>query len=63
MPTPNATDKKIIILSGPNGAGKTTFTRAFLPQEAGVLRFINADMIAAGLAPFPLKAPPFKLDD
>ena len=44
--------KKIIILAGPNGAGKTTFARAFLPVEAGVPRFINADQIAAGLAAF-----------
>ena len=44
--------KKIIILAGPNGAGKTTFARAFLPAEAGVPRFINADQIAAGLAAF-----------
>ena len=44
--------KKIIILAGPNGAGKTTFARSFLSQEAGVPRFINADLIAAGLAPF-----------
>lgn len=44
--------KKIIILAGPNGAGKTTFARSFLPVEADVPRFINADLIAAGLAPF-----------
>ncbi len=44
--------KKIIIIAGPNGAGKTTFARAFLPAEAGVPRFINADAIAAGLAAF-----------
>lgn len=44
--------KKIIILGGPNGAGKTTFARTFLPEEAGLPRFINADLIAAGLAPF-----------
>ena len=44
--------KKIIIIAGPNGAGKTTFARAFLPMEAGVPRFINADAIAAGLAAF-----------
>jgi predicted ABC-type ATPase len=43
----------IIILAGPNGAGKTTFARSFLPQEANCLRFINADLIAAGLSPFP----------
>lgn len=44
--------KKIIIIAGPNGAGKTTFARDFLPAEAHTLRFINADLIAAGLAPF-----------
>lgn len=44
--------KRIIIVAGPNGAGKTTFARSFLPKEAQLLRFINADLIAAGLAPF-----------
>ncbi len=44
--------KKIIIIAGPNGAGKTSFARTFLPQEAQCLRFINADLIAAGLSPF-----------
>jgi predicted ABC-type ATPase len=46
------TDKKIIIIAGPNGAGKTTFARSFLPVEARLPRFINADLIAAGLSPF-----------
>lgn len=44
--------KKIIIIAGPNGAGKTTFARNFLPAEAQTLKFINADLIAAGLSPF-----------
>jgi predicted ABC-type ATPase len=44
--------KKIIVIAGPNGAGKTTFARAFLPKEADCPRFINADLIAAGLSPF-----------
>jgi predicted ABC-type ATPase len=44
--------KKIIIIAGPNGAGKTTFARSFLPAEADCPRFINADLIAAGLSPF-----------
>ena len=44
--------KKIIVIAGPNGAGKTTFAQKFLPAEAKTLRFINADLIAAGLAPF-----------
>ena len=46
------TGKKIIIIAGPNGAGKTTFARSFLPQDAQCPRFINADLIAAGLSPF-----------
>ena len=45
-------DKKVIIFAGPNGAGKTTFARTFLPAEAGVPIFVNADLIAAGLSPF-----------
>ena len=44
--------KIIIIIAGPNGAGKTTFAREFLPHEAAVLQFVNADLIAAGLSPF-----------
>lgn len=44
--------KKIIIIAGPNGAGKTTFAEEFLPKEAGCSTFVNADLIAAGLAPF-----------
>lgn len=44
--------KKIIIIAGPNGAGKTTFAEEFLPKEAGCPTFVNADLIAAGLAPF-----------
>lgn len=44
--------RKIIIIAGPNGAGKTTFARSFLPEEAQCPRFINADLIAAGLSPF-----------
>jgi predicted ABC-type ATPase len=44
--------KKIIIIAGPNGAGKTTFARTFLPLEADCPRFINADLIAAGISPF-----------
>ncbi len=44
--------RKVIIIAGPNGAGKTTFARMFLPAEAQCPRFINADLIAAGLSPF-----------
>jgi predicted ABC-type ATPase len=44
--------KRILIIAGPNGAGKTTFAMEFLPREAGIESFINADLIAAGLSPF-----------
>lgn len=47
-----ADNKRVIIIAGPNGAGKTTFAREFLPNEAKCPIFINADLIAAGLAPF-----------
>lgn len=40
-----------LIVAGPNGAGKTTFAREFLPHEGGIIEFVNADLIAAGLAP------------
>ncbi|MCY4363672.1 MAG: zeta toxin family protein [Gammaproteobacteria bacterium] len=39
------------IIAGPNGAGKTTFALKYLPQINCSI-FLNADMIAAGLAPF-----------
>lgn len=39
------------IIAGPNGAGKTTFALEYLPQVAECSRFINADLIAAGLSP------------
>lgn len=47
-----AQERKVIIIAGPNGAGKTTFAREFLPHEAACPVFVNADLIAAGLAPF-----------
>jgi len=43
---------RVLILAGPNGAGKTTFAREFLPQEADCPVFVNADLIAIGVAPF-----------
>ena len=39
------------IIAGPNGAGKTTFAMEYLPRIAGCRVFVNADLIAAGLAP------------
>jgi len=42
---------RCIIIAGPNGAGKTTFARRYLPENAQVLNFVNADLIASGLSP------------
>ena len=39
------------IIAGPNGAGKTTFALNYLPRVAGCNVFVNADLIADGLAP------------
>lgn len=46
-----AKQPRCIVIAGPNGAGKTTFAREFLPRDAGVVHFVNADLIAAGLSP------------
>jgi predicted ABC-type ATPase len=42
---------RCIIIAGPNGAGKTTFAREYLTQEAGIVHFVNPDLIASGLSP------------
>jgi predicted ABC-type ATPase len=42
----------IYIIAGPNGVAKTTFAREFLPNYANCRNFINADLIAQGMAPF-----------
>ncbi len=39
------------IIAGPNGAGKTTFALRYLPEIANCQKFVNADLIAAGLSP------------
>ena len=46
-----ASDLRCIVIAGPNGAGKTTFAREFLPKDAGIVHFVNADLIAGGLSP------------
>jgi predicted ABC-type ATPase len=43
---------KVIVLAGPNGAGKTTAAPALLRNEIGLSSFVNADVIAQGLAGF-----------
>ncbi len=42
---------RCVLIAGPNGAGKTTFARRYLPEDADVLHFVNADLIASGLSP------------
>lgn len=42
---------RCLLIAGPNGAGKTTFAREYLPNDARMLNFVNADLIASGLSP------------
>ena len=44
-------DATCTIIAGPNGSGKTTFALEYLPRITQGYKFINADMIAAGLSP------------
>lgn len=43
---------QVYVIAGPNGVGKTTFANEFLPKYAKCPTFVNADLIAQGLAPF-----------
>ena len=52
--------KRVIIIAGPNDASKTPFARSFLPNETQCTRFINADLISAGLSPFAPETAAFK---
>lgn len=45
-------NKAVYIIAGPNGSGKTTFAKMFLPDYVNCPNFVNADLIAQGLAPF-----------
>lgn len=42
----------VIVLAGPNGAGKTTAARTLLAETLKVMTYVNADVIALGLAGF-----------
>ena len=44
--------KNVYIIAGPNGSGKTTFATMFLTDYTNCSNFVNADLIAKGLAPF-----------
>jgi predicted ABC-type ATPase len=42
---------RCIVIAGPIGPGKATFAREFLLKDLGIARFVNADLIAAGISP------------
>lgn len=46
------TSPTVIVLAGPNGAGKTTASRTLLAKTLHLMTFVNADVIAQGLAGF-----------
>ena len=54
------TKKNVYIIAGPNGSGKTTFAKLFLPDYVKCPNFVNADLIAQGLAPFGPRAAAIK---
>ncbi|MDD4895135.1 MAG: zeta toxin family protein [Candidatus Omnitrophica bacterium] len=53
-------NKAAYIIAGPNGSGKTTFAKLFLPDYVNCPNFVNADLIAQGLAPFGPRAAAIK---
>ena len=56
----NMAKQSVYIIAGPNGSGKTTFARSFLPNYVNCPNFVNADLIALGLAPFEPRAAAIK---
>ncbi len=42
----------VVIIAGPNGAGKSTIAPALVQRLLGIDTFVNADVIARGLAGF-----------
>jgi predicted ABC-type ATPase len=43
---------QVVIIAGPNGAGKSTLAPFLLRDTFGLLEFVNADTISAGLSAF-----------
>lgn len=46
------TKPQVVIIGGPNGAGKSTLAPFLLRDTFGLLEFVNADTISAGLSAF-----------
>lgn len=42
----------MVVIAGPNGAGKTSSAPDLLQEAVGIDAFVNADVIAQGLAAF-----------
>ena len=42
----------VIMVAGPNGAGKSSIAPGLVAQALGVLEYVNADVIARGIAGF-----------
>jgi predicted ABC-type ATPase len=42
----------LIVIAGPNGGGKSTAAPALIREHVGIVQYVNADVIAQGLAGF-----------
>lgn len=52
----NEAKPQVVIIAGPNGAGKSTLAPFLLRDTFGLLEFVNADTISAGLSAFNAEA-------
>lgn len=52
MPKTPASAPQAVVIAGPNGAGKTSAAADLLRDAVGIDAFVNADVIARGLAGF-----------
>jgi predicted ABC-type ATPase len=55
----NRAKPQVVIIAGPNGAGKSTLAPSLLRDTFGLLEFVNADTISAGLSAFNSEAVAF----
>jgi predicted ABC-type ATPase len=51
-PPPKPKHPTVVVIAGPNGAGKSTAAPYLLKDALGILEFVNADQIAAGLSAY-----------